>query len=166
MVYIMKYKSEVLEKFKEWKAITEKLTETKMETFQTDNGGEYTSKDFEDYLKKEGIHHELTIPNTPQQNGATERMNRTRVESVRAMLADSKLSKRFWAEVLATAMYLHNQSPTAAVKEKTPFEVLTGKKPIGIKGYHLHDIDKKKVFYSRDLKFNETSGKLKDEEPD
>ena len=128
-VYVMKHKSEVLEKFKEWKAIVENSIGMKVKTFRSDNGGEYTSREFKDYLKKEGIHHEFTIPKTPQQNGVAERMNRTLVESVRAMLADSKLPKRFWAEALATAMYLRNRSPTTAVKEKTPFEVLTGKKP-------------------------------------
>ena len=202
-VYVMKHKSEVLEKFKEWKAIVENSIGIKMKTFRTDNGGEYKSREFKDYLKKEGIHHEFAIPKTPQQNGIAERMNRTLVESVRAMLADSKLPKRFWAEALATATYLRNRSPTTAVKEKTPCEVLTGKKPnvenlrifgcnayahvpkderkkldsktkksifLGygdeIKGYRLYDNNKKKVFYSRDVQFNEIPDEPEDREPD
>ena len=42
---------------------------------RTDNGGKYTSKNFEEYLKKEGIRHECTIPKTPEQNGIAERLN-------------------------------------------------------------------------------------------
>ena len=101
-VYAIKHKSEVFETFKEWKTFVEKSTVIKMKTFRTDNYGEYTSKDFKDYLKKDGINHKFTIPKTPQQNGVAERMNQTLVESVRAMLADSKLPKRFWAEATAT----------------------------------------------------------------
>ena len=60
----------------------------KVKVFRTDNGGgggEYTSTEFENYLKNEGITHQLTVPKTPQQNGVAERMNRTLVESVRSM---------------------------------------------------------------------------------
>lgn len=45
------------------------------------------------------------------------------------MLADSKLSKSFWAEALATAVYLRNRCPTKSVKGMTPFEKLYGYKP-------------------------------------
>ena len=53
-------------------------------TLRTDNGGEYTSTEFGPYLRHEGIRHEFTIPHTPQQNGALERLNRTLIECVRA----------------------------------------------------------------------------------
>ena len=114
-VYVMKHKSETFQKFKEWKAMVEKSTGLKIKRLRTDNGGEYTSNEFEEYLKAEGIQHKTTIPKTPEQNGVAERMNRTLVETVRAMLADSKLPKRFWAEALSTAVYLRNKSPTRAV---------------------------------------------------
>ena len=53
-VYVLKHKHEVLEKFKEWRSKVEKSTGFKIKTFRTDNGGEYKSKELEDYLKKEG----------------------------------------------------------------------------------------------------------------
>ena len=102
-VYVMKHKSEVFEKFTEWKAFVEKSSGYKVKKLRTDNGGEYVSTEFEGYLKKEGIEHHYTIPKTPEQNGVSERMNRTLMETVRSMLADSKLPHRFWAEALSTA---------------------------------------------------------------
>ena len=68
------------------------------------------SADFEKCLKKKGVRHDLTIPNTPEQNGVAERMNRTLVEAGRSMLADSRLPHRFWTEALSTAVYLRNRS--------------------------------------------------------
>jgi len=44
---------------------------------RSDGGGEFTNKDLEDYLIKEGIKHEITSPYTPSQNGVAERKNRT-----------------------------------------------------------------------------------------
>ena len=46
-------------------------------TLRIDNGGEYISSDFQEFLKEKGIRHELTIPHTPEQNGVVERINHT-----------------------------------------------------------------------------------------
>ncbi len=100
-VFFLKHKSEVFGRFKEWKALVEKSTGCKLKAICTDNGGEYMSTEFQD--KSEGVRHERTVPKTPEQNGVAERMNRTLVECVRSMLADTKLPKKFWAEALSTA---------------------------------------------------------------
>ena len=89
----------------------------------------YASTEFESYLKKEGIEHQYTIPKTPEENGVSERMNRTLLETIRSMLADSRLPHRFWAEALSTAAYLINRSPTKTLDGKTPFQAWYGKKP-------------------------------------
>lgn len=103
---------EFFKKFLEWKARTEKSTGRQLKVLHTDNGGEYTSSEFQDFLKKEGVRHELTVPKTPEQNGVAERMNKT--------VNKTKLS---------TTVYLRNRSPTKAVKGMTPFEAWTGEKP-------------------------------------
>ena len=86
-VYSLKRKSEVFEKYKEFEAIVTNECGQKIAALRTDNGGEYLSKEFEEYLKLKGIRHELTIAHTPEQNGVAERMNRTLMESARAMIA-------------------------------------------------------------------------------
>ena len=82
-VYTLKHKNEVFQKFTEWKEMVEKSSGMKVKVLRTDNGGKYTSKEFKQYLKKQGTQHELTVPKTPQQNGVAERINRTPVESIR-----------------------------------------------------------------------------------
>ena len=76
----------------------EKSSRRKVKAIRTDNGGEHTSTKFEDYLESEGIRHERTVPNTPEQNGIAKRMNRTLVEVVCSMLTDAKLPQTFWGE--------------------------------------------------------------------
>ena len=107
-VYFLKYKSEVLSKFLEWKALVERMSDYRLKILRTDNGDEYTSNEFSSYLKVEGIRHEFTIPKTPEQNGVAERLNRTLVESVRSVLIDGQLPHKFWAEALSTAVFLRN----------------------------------------------------------
>ena len=128
-VYPLKHKSEVFDRFLEWKAMVEKASGHDLKILRTDNGGEFTSTKFEEYLKSEGIRHEYTIPKTPEQNGVADRLNRTLVETVRSMLIDSKLHHKFWAEALSTATYLQNQSPTKVIEGMTPYEAWTKEKP-------------------------------------
>ena len=95
--------------------MVERSTGRKLKAIRTDNGGEFTSKESEAHLTEEGVHHELTVPKNPEQNGVVERMNRTLVETARSMLINANLPHRFWAEALLTATYLCNRSPTKAV---------------------------------------------------
>ena len=125
-VYILKFKSEVFSTFQNWKTLVENQYEKKIKILRSDNGGEYVSTEFEKYLRKEGIRHEKTVPKTTEQNGLSERMNRTLVEAVRSMLSDSKLPKMFWAEALSTATYFRNRSPNVALNNITPYEALNG----------------------------------------
>lgn len=129
-VYVLKRKDQVFESFLKWKALVENSTGRKLKALRTDNGGEFTSGKFEEHLSQHGIGHETTVPKNPEQNGTAERMNRTLMESVRSMLADSGLPQKFWAEALSTAVYLKNRSPTKSLpKTTTPFEVWSGEKP-------------------------------------
>jgi hypothetical protein len=65
-LYLLKTKDEVFNKFQEFKAEIENLTNKKIKTLRTDNGGEYTSKEFIAFCKLVGIRRELTISHNPQ----------------------------------------------------------------------------------------------------
>ncbi|CAL8099452.1 unnamed protein product [Prunus armeniaca] len=75
----MKEKSDTFSKFKEFKEfkeIVEGEVGKKIVYLRTDNGGEYTSNEFCQYLRESRICHQFTCANTPQQNGVAERKNR------------------------------------------------------------------------------------------
>ena len=75
-IYFLKANNEVFEKFKEFKALIENLSEKRIKTLRSNNGREYNSKEFEAFCKDAKIKRELTIPYNPQQNGVVERKNR------------------------------------------------------------------------------------------
>ena len=128
-IYFMKNKSEVLEKFKEFHTYALNVGGKPINTLRSDNGGEYTSKEFETFLKNNGITHQLSVPYNPAQNGVAERMNRTIVESTRSMLSHAQMPNEFWAEAANTSVYVRNRSPTTALNGITPYECLFEKKP-------------------------------------
>ena len=80
----------------------------KLRTVRTDNGSEYLTGELAKYFVSKGVQHQKTVPYTPQQNGAAERLNRTLMERVRAMLADTGLPTELWAEAVVTANYIRN----------------------------------------------------------
>jgi transposase InsO family protein len=101
-LYLLKSKDEVFNKFKEFKALIENLSERKIKILRSDNGGEYTSKEFVNFCKDVGIKRELTTPYNPQQNGVAERKNRTIMEVVKTMIHDQDLPMCLWEEATMT----------------------------------------------------------------
>ena len=126
-VYFLKYKSEVFEAFKIWKAMVENETGLKIKKLRTDNGGEYEDTRFKKFCYEHGIRMERTVPGTPQHNGVAERMNRTLTERARSLRVQSGLPKQFWAEAVNTAAYLINRGPSVPLEHKIPEEVWSGK---------------------------------------
>jgi hypothetical protein len=74
-IFFLKQKSEAFEHFKYFVLRLEKETNNSVNIFRSDNGGEYTGREFEYWIKSKGIRHETSIPKIPQQNGVSERQN-------------------------------------------------------------------------------------------
>ncbi|KAJ9567153.1 hypothetical protein OSB04_003119 [Centaurea solstitialis] len=124
-VYLCHTKDEALEKFKIFKEEVELYHGVKIKTLRTDRGGEYYDPV---YFQSTGIIHQTTAPYTPQQNGISERKNRTLKEMVNSMLTYSGLSDGFWGEAMLTACYLLNRVPNKRNKI-TPYELWHKKVP-------------------------------------
>ncbi len=127
-IYLLKQKSQVLESFKIFKQEVENLKSIKILWIRTDNGGEYTSNQFIQFCQEEGIIKQSTVPHTPQQNGISERLNRTILEKARALLVHSNREIELWGEAVSTAVYLKNRTPPIG-SPKTPEELWSGNVP-------------------------------------
>lgn len=128
-IYLMKTKDEVIKKFKQYEAQVTAKFGMKISRFRCDNGGEYVSHEFKNFCKEKGILIEYNIPRNPEQNGVSERFNRTLLNMVRCLLLDSNMDKTFWGEAARTATYILNRCKTKALKDgKCPAEVWYGYK--------------------------------------
>lgn len=79
------------------------------------------NKDFQCWCKK-GINMDYTAPYSPQLNGKAERLNRTLVEKVSAMIHNQQNNKYLWGEAIRVAAFLHNRSPTK-INSETAFQI-------------------------------------------
>lgn len=122
VVFCIEKKSDVYEVFKQFKSQSETETGLKLKTLRSDNGKEFCNDAMKTYLREAGIQHQTTAPYTPEQNGVSERMNRTLVEKASCMMFDAKLPLKFWAQAIVTAAYIINRIPTRSCK-KSPEEI-------------------------------------------
>lgn len=64
-VYLMKYKSEIFERFKEFRYEVEKQTGKSIKALRLDQGGKYLTGQFSDQLVQTGIQSQWTPLGTP-----------------------------------------------------------------------------------------------------
>lgn len=127
-VYFLKNKSEVFEKFRNFKALVEIQSGLHIKVLRTDRGGEYISKEFLCFCRENGIHKQSTTRYTPQQNGVAKRKNKTIMDMARSMLKAKRLQNDYCVEAVHSAVYILNRCPTKAVMNKVPEEAWSGRK--------------------------------------
>jgi hypothetical protein len=121
----MKSKNETFQCFKRYRAVFEKSKAFTIIGLRSDNGGEYLSSKFSNYLANEGIKHDLGPPHLPQSSGVAERTNQTINNLVRCALLSAKLPKPFWTNALRHVMFSYNSIPmNTPVGFKSPNSIL------------------------------------------
>nr|GEZ35260.1 hypothetical protein [Tanacetum cinerariifolium] len=108
----------------------ENLKDLNVKIIKSDNGGEYTNKEMDEFCSKKGIKRKFSNARTPQQNGVSEIRNRTLIKAARTMLADAKLPVTFWAEAVNTACYVKNMVLVIKPHNKTPYELFNERSPV------------------------------------
>jgi len=128
-LFPLKQKSEVFNSFVRFKSLVENQFSSTIKQLLTDNGGEYLSTVFQEYLSQHGILHKLTCPYTSEQNGISERKHRHITNTGLTLLAQSHLPLSYWVDAFFTATYLINRLPTPVLSNKSPYFTLLNKYP-------------------------------------
>nr|GFC43088.1 retrovirus-related Pol polyprotein from transposon TNT 1-94 [Tanacetum cinerariifolium] len=90
---------------------------------------EFKNQVLKEYFDSVGISHQMSSVRTPNQNGVVERRNQTLVKAASTMLIFSHASLFLWAEAIATACFTQNRSIIYRRFNKTPYELINGRKP-------------------------------------
>lgn len=125
----MAHKSKILEKICIFKAEVENLTGQKIQTLQSDNGGEYTSAAFNSFLEEAGIIRQFTKSYKPHQIGIAERCNRSLLDLIRCLLLSKQFLGALWGKAVRAATIILNLRSSEANPDKTPDKMFFGKKP-------------------------------------
>nr|GEZ16054.1 retrovirus-related Pol polyprotein from transposon TNT 1-94 [Tanacetum cinerariifolium] len=104
------------------------LLQSRVIIIRTDNGTEFKNQVLKVYFDSVGISHQMSSVRTPQQNRVVERRNRTLVEAARTMLIFSRAPLFLWAKAIAAACFTQNRSIIHRRFNKTPYELINGRK--------------------------------------
>ncbi|GJZ50579.1 cysteine-rich receptor-like protein kinase 8 [Tanacetum coccineum] len=127
--YLMIHKSDAFTVLKTFLKFVETQFDTKVKCVRSDNALEFVKGPCAEFLTKQGIEHQTTCVDRPQQNGRVERKHRHILEVARALRFQSSLPLRFWGDCVTTATYLINRFPSPILKYKTPYEMILNKEP-------------------------------------
>lgn len=109
-IYLIKFKSEVFQKFRDFQNLVERLFDRKIIAMQTEWGGEYEK--LHSFFTSVGISHHVSCPHAHQQNGSAERKHRHIVEVGLSLLPQASMPLKFWDEAFLAATFLINRTPT------------------------------------------------------
>lgn len=135
-VYFLRDKAEAAEKIREHVLASERRFGYAPAWIRFDNGKELVNAKTKALAVEKGMEIHTTAPHSPSQNGVAERLNRTLLDLVRAMMIAKNTPAYLWDEALHHAVYLRNRVLVRALPGKTPYEAYMGTKP---RVDHLHE---------------------------
>ena len=127
--FLLKSKNDQEIYFKRVETYCKRQTGRPVKILRADNGGEYTSHNFQHWLQLQGIEFQSTVPSCSSQNGVAERSHLTLMNMARAMLQHSGLPAQFWGAAVLYATYISNMLPHPKETTRTPFEMFYQRKP-------------------------------------
>lgn len=107
--YVMRTNSECFDRLKSSKSMAETHYGRTLKCLRSDNGGEYMSGEFKQFLVIHGLQHQPTVPDTSHQNRVAERMNMPLMYLVGSMLHHGGVAQHFCAEALVSAECVRNR---------------------------------------------------------
>ena len=116
MMFFLKNKSEQFGAFKAW---AERHTDRQLKCIRTDRGGGFLSNEQKGFIEESGIEHQMSMPDSPQQNGRAEWFQQTILNKGESMRHMAGLSSGFWSYAIRTAIHVYNVTPIAKDRFKT-----------------------------------------------
>ena len=133
-LYFQPNKSDTIKSYKQDEALIKTHSGHRIKFSHSDQGGEFLSKEIKSYQDSKGTVCELTIHDSPPQNGVSEHGMQTQAELTRALLIASGLPRFLWEEAMKHVAWIKNRSPHSTLNGKSLYEIKHKKVP------HLGDI--------------------------
>jgi transposase InsO family protein len=128
-VFFLRDKANTYDMFKKLLTRAKNEFDLKVKKVRSDNGSEFKNTRVEELCDEKGMKYEFSYKYTPEQNGLVERKNRTLIDMARSMLSEYNVPDSFWDEAINTACHASNRLYCHRLFNKTPYELLIGRKP-------------------------------------
>ena len=123
-IFLLKQKSDVSIVIPNFHSMVQNQFGVQIKSFTTNNARHYFYQILSPYFQSQGILHDSSCVNTPQQNGVAERKNGHLLNTTQALLFQGNAPKSYWGEAVLIATYLINRIPSRVLDNKSPIEVL------------------------------------------
>ena len=100
-VYLLKHKSNTQFLLPQFAIMVKTQFDSQIKTIRSDNGAKFLLKEF---FQPNGILHQLSCVDTPQQNAIVKRKHQHILNVARAMKFQSKVPLCFWGDCILTAV--------------------------------------------------------------
>ncbi|KAK9714860.1 hypothetical protein RND81_06G125700 [Saponaria officinalis] len=104
------------------------------------------------FFETNGVVHQTSMVDRPQQNGVVERKHRHLLEISRALRFHSGISLNYWGDCVLAAAHLINRLPSSVNKNLTPYEAIYGNEA---------NYEELKVFWCLAMAYNPDRGRDK-----
>lgn len=131
-ILLLKEKLEVFKCFNKFKAQIENEKDLKRKCLISDRGGEYTSREFEEFYEENDVRRQYLVARTPQQNLIVERKKKTIQEMARKMIDEAGVSHIFQGEATNEILYISSITQLRPNINKSPYELWKGR-PTSVK---------------------------------
>ncbi|XP_059075169.1 uncharacterized protein LOC131875152 [Cryptomeria japonica] len=121
-VTFLKHKSEAFHRFKVFRKMVENESDLRIKCLRSNQEGEYTSNEFEQYCELHGIKRQYDASRTPQQNGVAKRKTRTVKEMAKTMLDEANI-----ADVNEAESEIESEIEFVILPKKEESEILSEK---------------------------------------
>ena len=125
-IYFMKLKSEVRHLLQSFVKMIELQFNKSMKIARYDNGKEFLMTNF---FQSTGIIHQISCPDTPQQNVVVEKKYQHILNIARSLVFQSKLPLCLWNFAINHAVFILNRIPSTKLDNQSPYQVLHNKLP-------------------------------------
>ena len=95
IVIFLKLKLDSFQIFKWYLARVQKETTKSLKCLRSHRGGEFTSREFEEFCNERGIKRQTSTPRTPPQNGIAERRNRLVIDYTRTLMMEKNVALKY-----------------------------------------------------------------------
>ncbi|GJQ94003.1 retrovirus-related pol polyprotein from transposon TNT 1-94 [Tanacetum coccineum] len=163
-IYLLVQKSDACSVLVAFFKFVQTQFDKKVKIVRSDNALEFLKGSLGPYMTEQGIEHQTSCVDRPQQNGRVERKHRHVLEVARALRFHAHLPLTHWGDCVITATYLINKTPSSVLNnpDRTADKFSHRGVPclfLGYpqhqKGYKLLNLLNKKKFVSRDVQFYE-----------
>jgi GAG-pre-integrase domain len=128
-LYFQVKKSQTFNSYKKDEALIKTQSGNRIKSCHSNKGGKFLSIQFTNHQDAKGTKRELTVHDSPPQNGVSKCGMRTRAEHAQALLLRSGLPCFLWEEAMKHSAWLQDHRPTCGLKGKTPYEAANNRKP-------------------------------------